>query len=217
MSIQNNLEAIRVRIDRAAASVSRSPDDVTLIVVSKTQPIEHLWEAYEAGTRNFGESRLQEALPKIEALPKDIVWHFIGNLQSNKAKRIAYAFPFVHTFCKETQLAEAEKAEHPIGAFIEVNIASEPQKSGLSPEHLDGFHAKLLKSSYVHFSGLMTIGPAGIGPEAMRPYFKDLRLMAERLGAKSISMGMSDDFEVAIQEGASHIRVGTAIFGSRNL
>jgi len=216
MSVKNRLEEIQNRIDRAAQISGRSISDVTLIAVSKTQPIESLWEAYDAGCRNFGESRLQEALPKIEALPKDVIWHFIGNLQSNKAKRIASCFPFVHTFCKETQICEAEKAEGPIQAFIEVNIASESQKSGLKPEELDGFHMKLLKSKNVHFNGLMTIGPAGLDPEAMRPFFKELRAMAEKLGAKSISMGMSDNFEVAIQEGASHVRVGTAIFGSRN-
>jgi len=215
MSIKSQLENIQTRIDLAAKSANRRPEEITLVAVSKTQPLELLQEAYALGIRHFGESRLQEALPKIEAMPKDIHWHFIGTLQSNKAKRIASVFSTVHTFCKEPQVFEADKAQHSIDGFIEVNIASEVQKSGIAPFELDELHAKLLQSKHVHFRGLMTIGPAGLEPEQMRPYFKELRSLAEGVGSESISMGMSGDFEVAIQEGASHIRIGTAIFGSR--
>jgi len=215
VSIRANLEAVRSRIETSCRSVGRDPEEVTLIAVSKNQSVHAIQEAYELGCRNFGESRLQEAVPKIAALPNDVIWHFIGVLQTNKAKRIASLFPFVHTFCKESQLSEADKAENPIEGFIEVNIADEEQKSGVHPRMLDGYHAKLIQSRHVHFRGLMSIGPADVGPDVIRSYFKELKALADKLESSSISMGMSNDFDVAIQEGASHIRIGTAIFGSR--
>ncbi len=181
----------------------------------KLHPVEELREAYDLGQRHFGESRLQEAIPKIEALPVDIVWHFIGPLQSNKARRVASLFDVIHSFCKTSQIVEADKAGTPVQGLIEVNIAEEAQKTGISPQNLDGFRADILQSSNVHFRGLMTIGPVVPDAELMRPYFRELRQQATRLGVDWLSMGMSNDFEVAIQEGASHIRVGSAIFGSR--
>jgi len=215
MSVAANLGAIHDRITAACDSVGRDPGEVTLIAVSKTKSIDAIREAYDAGQRHFGESRLQEAQPKIEALPSDIVWHFIGTLQSNKAKKIAQLFPIVHTFYNDQQLKEADKAEKPIEGFIEVNIADEPQKSGISPALVVEFQKKILQSKNIRFRGLMTIGPATLNGELIRPYFKEIRELARRTGATSISMGMSGDFEVAIQEGSTHVRVGSAIFGSR--
>lgn len=188
---------------------------VTLVAVSKTQPLSAILEAYEAGQRDFGESRLQEARSKIAEAPRDIRWHFIGTLQSNKARAVAEHFQVIHTLTNEGQLAEIKKAGMTIDGFIEVNIANEPQKGGLLRETLDGYLASVLNCRTVQFRGLMTIGPNLRDPEAMRPYFRELRQENERIGGQWLSMGMSDNFEVAIQEGASHVRVGTALFGAR--
>ncbi len=215
MDIRVGLQDVRDRIHRACDSVGRDPGSVTLIAVSKLHPVEDIQMAYDLGQRHFGESRLQEAALKIEMLPNDIVWHFIGPLQSNKAKKIASLFSVIHSFCKTGQILEADKAGSPVEGLIEVNIAEETQKTGISAQNLDGFKSDILQSSNVHFRGLMTIGPVVSDAELMRPYFRELRRHAIRLEADWLSMGMSNDFEVAIQEGASHIRVGSAIFGSR--
>ena len=217
MSIASNLEFIRARIHSACDSSQRNPNSVTLIAVSKNHPISSIREAYEAGQRHFGESRLQEALPKIESMPSDIVWHFIGTLQSNKAKKIATVFNVVHTFYNREQILEAEKAARPVECLIEVNIADEPQKAGISQQHLDEYHQFILQSRHVHFRGLMTIGPEVSKSEEIRSYFRELNRLGDQVGADWLSMGMSGDFEVAIQEGASHIRVGTAVFGPRKI
>jgi len=213
--VEENYREISDRIQTSCESVQRDPNSVTLIAVSKTFPIEAVKAAYDLGHRHFGESRLQEAQPKIENLPDDIVWHFIGGLQSNKAKKVAQLFDAIHTFDSESQLREAAKANHSIDALIEVNVAEEKQKSGILLRDLDSFHQKLLDFKLVRFRGLMTIGPATENPEQMRPYFRALREANSRLGGQWLSMGMSGDFEVAIQEGASHIRIGTALFGER--
>lgn len=189
---------------------------VTLIAVSKGVGVDQIREAYEAGHRDFGESRLQEALPKIEALPKDIQWHFIGRLQSNKAKRVASAFRIIHSLDSESQLRELGKSHFAVDGLIEVNIGEEPQKTGILPGSLDSFAKSVLECSHVRLRGLMTVGPAHPNAEEMRPYFRQLRKLAESLGPHAwLSMGMSGDFEVAIQEGATHVRVGSAIFGPR--
>lgn len=216
MDIASRLERIRGRIEIAARSVGRDPAEVTLVGVSKTVGIDAIREAYDAGQRHFGESRLQEALPKIEALPSDIVWHFVGTLQSNKAKRVAQQFGVIHTLESESQLKEMAKAGRDVDGLIEVNIADEPQKSGISVKNLEAFANSGLQYPSVHLRGLMTIGPPLRDPEAMRPFFRELRALGERVGGQWLSMGMSDDFDVAIQEGATHVRVGTAIFGSRS-
>ncbi len=216
MDIASRLDRIRERIEIAARSVGRDPSGVTLIAVSKTVDVEAIQAAYDAGQRHFGESRLQEALPKIEALPKDIVWHFVGKLQSNKAKRAAMSFAVIHTLESDSQLRELSKAGREVDGLIEVNIADEPQKSGISAKNLEAFANSGLQYPSVHLRGLMTIGPPLQDPEAMRPFFRELRMLGERIGGQWLSMGMSDDFEVAIQEGATHVRVGSAIFGSRS-
>ncbi|AIE86541.1 YggS family pyridoxal phosphate-dependent enzyme [Fimbriimonas ginsengisoli] len=210
-----NFAEIYSRIAQAAEAVDRDPASVTLIAVSKTFPVDAIRAAYDLGHRHFGESRLQEALPKIEALPEDIVWHFIGKLQSNKAKRVAQLFDVIHTIESEAQLKEIAKAGRRVDALIEVNVANEAQKSGIFPVALDLLHAKLLDFPQASFRGLMTIGPATDNPEEMRPIFRKLREENARLGGQWLSMGMSGDFEVAIQEGASHVRIGTALFGAR--
>lgn len=215
MHVARNLSSINQRIEAACESVERNPTEVTLIAVSKTFSTDAIKQAYDAGHRHFGESRLQEAQPKIEALPTDINWHFIGHLQSNKARKVAQLFKYIHTLDSESQLKEINKQDLTIQGFIEVNIANEPQKAGISPDSLDVFRQTVLSYSQVHLTGLMMIGPTVSDPEQSRLYFRQLRNHARRMGVHNISMGMSQDFDVAIQEGATHIRVGSAIFGLR--
>lgn len=189
---------------------------MTLIAVSKTVSIELIREAYDAGHRHFGESRVQEALPKIAALPGDIVWHFIGKLQSNKARRAAEAVHVLHTLENERQLIEIAKAHRTVEGFIEVNLAREPQKSGVLSENLDALIAKVADYPQVLLRGLMTVGPYEATPDEKRVLFRALKGLArEELGLVALSMGMSADYEIAIQEGSTHVRVGSAIFGDR--
>lgn len=208
------LRAIRDRIERACESVGRDPASVTLIAVSKTHPADSINALYDLGHRVFGESRLQEAIPKIEGLPSDIEWHYIGKLQSNKAKRATEYFRAIHTIESESQLRELAKGK-PIDGLVEVNIGEEPQKSGIAPELLDDFLKIVLQYDQVKFRGLMAIGPAHPNAEAMRPYFQRMFRLNERVQGEWLSIGMSQDFDVAIQEGATHVRVGTALFGER--
>lgn len=214
-NIACNLSAIREQIAEAASAVQRSPEGVTLIAVSKTVPIDGLRAAYEAGQRHFGESRLQEATPKIAAMPDDCIWHFIGPLQSNKARAVANLFHIVHTVYNERQLKEIEKSAREVDVFIEVNIAEEEQKAGILLKDIDDFHNSLIHCKQANFRGLMTIGPRVESAEESRRFFRTLNEQNARLGGQWLSMGMSGDFNVAIQEGATHVRVGSAIFGSR--
>ncbi|MGV3614928.1 MAG: YggS family pyridoxal phosphate-dependent enzyme [Fimbriimonas sp.] len=210
-----NLRAVQDRIARAAEASGRDPASVTLVAVSKTYPVDAIRAAYDLGLRHFGESRLQEAQPKIEILPGDIQWHFIGHLQSNKAKRVGQFFDVVHTLHNEGQLRELAKAGRQVDGLIEVNIAEESQKSGLPLADVAAFRKIVLDYAQVRFRGLMTIGPAVENAEQMRPYFRSLREANQAAGGSWLSMGMSHDFEVAIQEGSTHVRVGTALFGAR--
>ena len=216
MSISENLKSIQDRVVRSANNVDRDPASVTIIAASKNQPLSKLIEAYELGIRHFGESRLQEAEPKIAAMPDDITWHFIGTLQSNKAKKIANLFSVIHTLDKESQLKEIGKATGQVDVLLEVNIANEPQKSGIPVNVLDALRHQVLNYSKVHFRGLMTIGPIVEEPEMMREYYRLMKKLNDDAGGEWLSMGMSGDFEVAIQEGSTHIRIGTALFGERN-
>lgn len=214
--IADNLSRIEERIHLACERAGRNREEITLIAVSKTVPTDLIRIAYDLGVRDFGESRVQEAIPRFEALPKDIRWHFVGKLQSNKIKKIAPLGWVVHTLESQSQLTEIQKLEEPVQALIEVNIGEEPQKSGLLPEELPVFFESVLHCSNVHFLGLMAIGPQVDDPELMRPYFRKLKTLNDQLGGNWLSMGMSGDFEVAIQEGSTHIRVGTALFGVRS-
>ncbi len=210
-----SLRDVQDRIARAAEGCGRDPAEITLIAVSKTHPLEAVLEAYEAGHRDFGESRLQELIPKWEAAPRDIRWHFIGKLQSNKAKRAAQMGLILHTLESPHQIREVAKAERTIDALIEVNTTKEPQKSGVEPEALDERVAEVLRCRNVRLRGLMTLGHAHRNADQQRPFFRTLRELNMKVGGEWLSMGMSGDFEVAIQEGSTHVRVGTAIFGER--
>src|SRR5688572_22836080 len=188
MGFRENLARVQERISSSCRVAGRDPSEVTLVAVSKTYPLEAILEAYEAGQRHFGESRLQEALPKIAGVPDDVIWHFIGPLQSNKARKVAQQFDVVHTLYKESQLIEIEKSGATIDGLVEVNIGKEPQKAGLFLQNLDDFVKSAIQCSSVQFRGLMTIGPALDNPDAMRPYFSALREANERLGGQWLSM-----------------------------
>lgn len=215
MPIEANLRAIQEKIARSCDSAGRDPSSVTLIAVSKTVPVDLIREAYDCGVRDFGESRWQEAQGKLDQLPGDVTWHFIGKLQSNKAKRVAVRFPVVHTVESEGQVAEMEKAGRSCQALIELNLAREPQKGGIFVENLDSLVQRLLSCNHVRFRGLMTIGPLVTDPEQSRSLFRELAEVGKACNADWLSMGMSADYDVAIQEGATHVRVGSALFGER--
>ncbi len=215
MALKENLVDIRGRIDRACEKAGRDPSSVQLIAITKTVSAEVIRQAYDLGLRHFGENRLQEALPKIESLPSDIVWHFVGKLQSNKARRAAERFDAIHTIESPSQVREIAKAGRQIDALIEVNVAREPQKAGIFPESLDALHQQVLECNCVRFRGLMTVGPVTPDPEMSRPVFRSLAELGRRIGAEWLSMGMSADYDVAIQEGSTHVRIGTALFGGR--
>ncbi|MBI1333489.1 MAG: YggS family pyridoxal phosphate-dependent enzyme [Armatimonadetes bacterium] len=208
-------QAVLDEIARNCDLVGRDPASVTLIAASKTQPADIVRKLYDLGHLHFGESRLQELIPKAETLPPDIVWHFIGKLQSNKLRRAAEICDVIHTIETESQVKEISKLSKPIQVLIEVNTANEPQKSGILEKSLDEFHNCVIQSDLAIFRGLMTIGPIVREAEDSRPYFEKLRRLNEKVGGDWLSMGMSKDFGVAIQEGATHVRVGTSLFGER--
>lgn len=210
-----SLASVRDRIARACESAGRDPASVTLVAVTKTVDIDRIRAVYDQGHRVFGENRLQEALPKTEALPDDIQWHFIGKLQSNKARAVAEVFQVVHTLENERQLTEIGKASRAIDGLVELNLGLEAQKAGILPENLDKTITLVQQCSNVRFRGLMTVGPLTSDPEGNRPLFRLMSELGRKVGAEWLSMGMSADLEAAIQEGSTHVRVGTAIFGER--
>ena len=216
MTPAQRFAAVEERIARACEAAGRDPASVALVAVSKTYPVEAIRALYDLGQRRFGESRLQEALPKVDAMPNDVEWHFIGRLQSNKAKRAASAFDVLHTLESEAQLREVEKAGRIVEGFVEVNLAGEAQKGGVPLEKAAWFAEKVVQSPYVRFRGLMAVGPAGLPDEALRPLYRRLASESARLGGDGLSLGMSGDLEAAIAEGATHVRVGTALFGARD-
>jgi hypothetical protein len=228
-SIKENIETIHERMAKAAKRAGRDPDSVKLVAVSKRQSVELIQEAIDAGQKLFGENFIQEAQEKITVLPEDITWHFIGHLQSNKAKNAAGLFGAIETIDRlklahalEKQLAAMNKK---LSIFIQVNIGREPQKSGVLPEDIEPLLRQLESLNHLTVKGLMTMPPYFSNQEQVRPYFRKMRQLANNLqekkllgknGEVGLSMGMSGDFEAAIEEGATLIRVGTALFGSRS-
>jgi len=213
--MRSRVDRIEAEIEAAAVSVGRKRHEVTLIAVSKTVPVEQIQQAYDLGVRHFGESRLLEALPKIDQLPSDIIWHYIGRIQTNKARKIVEAFDVVHAFDSPRQVECVTQSQRAVDGLIAVNLAEEPQKSGVFAERLDEMCNVLAKCRAVRFRGLMTIGRLVSNPEESRDDFRRLANLGRQVGAEWLSMGMSADFAVAIQEGSTHIRVGSAIFGLR--
>jgi pyridoxal phosphate enzyme (YggS family) len=218
-TIPQRIADARARIAAACARAGRSPDDVTLIAVTKGFGPDAVLAAIAAGVRDIGENRVQEAQAKRNALPDlppDVRWHMIGHVQTNKAGSVATLFDTIHSV-DSIRLAEAisRRAPRPMPAFLEVNVADEATKSGLSLAELPSAHAAISRLPNIDLRGLMTVAPIAASPEAVRPVFRRLADEARRLGLRDLSMGMSDDFEVAIEEGATHVRLGRALFGER--
>jgi pyridoxal phosphate enzyme (YggS family) len=224
--IAERVAAVRERIARAAERASRPPESVTLVAVSKTHPAEAVREAFAAGVRDFGENRVQEAEPKIAATGElGARWHLVGHLQTNKARKAAALFGLVQSIDSlelAQKLARAgEEAGRTIRGLVEVDLAGEASKFGLPEAELMPALRQLRGSAGLRLEGLMVLPPFLQDPGALRPFFRRLRelrdqaLDEELVAAGELSMGMSHDFETAIEEGATLVRVGTAIFGER--
>ncbi len=223
IALQQDLEAgverVRERIARACQRTGRDPDSVTLVAVTKGQPVEAIRAAYSAGLRHFGENRIQEAVPKIEAAKAsgvEATWHLVGHLQSNKARAAAADFDVIHSVDSPRLLSRLDgAAPAPRDVLLQVNVAAEPQKQGVAPDEVEALVETAREAANLRLRGLMTIAPMVADPEDVRPVFRDLRKLAEGVALTELSMGMTDDFEVAIEEGATLVRVGRAIFGER--
>lgn len=226
--IPENLKTIHERINKAATKAGRSPDAITLIAVSKRKPTAMIKEALAAGQEDFGENYLQEAKEKIIELSGQGHFHFIGSLQSNKAKDAATLCDMIHTVDRLKLAKELNKyaraADKILPILIQVNVGREEQKGGVLPEEAEGLVAMMQDFKHLEIRGLMTMPPYRANPEEVRPFFAELRELGQKLQKKGLianncplelSMGMSGDFEAAIAEGATLIRVGTAIFGTR--
>ena len=224
-----NIQTLRERIAMAAGACGRSPDEITLLAISKTFPKEIISEAVEAGLRRFGENRVQEAENKIPLVPKEpkLEWHLVGHLQSNKARRAAELFDVIHSLDSKKLAAKLNQACGDLGktlsVLLQIDLGEEETKFGVPPSQIRELVASVSESSHIRLDGLMAIPPFFENPESVRPYFVKLREWKDRLeseqpgclGRQHLSMGMSHDFEIAIQEGATIVRIGTAIFGSR--
>ena len=226
--VTENLNQVRENIKAACEAAGRDPKEVTLIAVSKTKPVHMLQEAYDAGARVFGENKVQEITDKYPQLPKDIQWHMIGHLQRNKVKYLIGKVVLIHSV-DSLRLAEqieheAAKADIVMPVLIEVNVAEEESKFGTTSEAAMQLVEAVSKLPHIKIRGLMTIAPFTDNPEDNRIYFRKLKQLSVDIKSKNIdnvdmdelSMGMTGDYEVAIEEGATMVRVGTSIFGKRN-
>jgi hypothetical protein len=231
MSIAENIAEVQERIAAAAKIAGRNPEEITLMAVSKTFPADAIHEAYAAGLRVFGENRVQEFAGKVDALRDlgDAEWHMIGHLQTNKAGKAAELFDAVDSVdssrMAEKLNASAKSAKKTLSVLIEINVGGERAKSGVAPDsdELEKILQGASRWEHLQIRGLMTIPPYSEDPQRARPYFQELRKIRNsiaarkvpRIGTQVLSMGMSHDFEVAIEEGATCVRLGTAIFGER--
>jgi pyridoxal phosphate enzyme (YggS family) len=224
-NLPENIGYVRDRIARVAAQCERSVDSVTLIAVSKGQPATQLDKAARLGLRHFGESYLQEALEKMQVVSeRDITWHFIGGLQANKTRSVAENFAWVHSVDR-LRIAERLSAQRPyhaplLNVCVQVNVGGELSKGGASPEDVPALIEGIAKLERLKLRGLMCLPPEEEEQDRQRYWFAQLRTLFDSLnqsgaGLDTLSMGMSGDFEAAIREGATHVRVGTAIFGPR--
>lgn len=225
--VAQRLAAVRRRIESACRHAGRSPSEVTLVGASKRQPLERLQEAFEAGLSVFGENIVQETEEKKPALPESIEWHLLGPLQSNKTQRAAELFDVIHSVDRLKILRRlnrhAEELEKRIPCFAEILLGGEESKHGFPPARLEEVLEAFDNAPHLELLGLMSIPPPADDPEDSRPWFVRLRELSQRAAEMwhgpwpgKLSMGMSDDFEVAIEEGATHVRVGTALFGPRD-
>lgn len=227
MSLANNLADVQKRIRQAALRAGRNPDGIKLIAVSKTKPAEMIREIYDAGVRDFGENKVQEITAKAPVLPDDISWHMIGHLQRNKVKQVIDKACLIHSV-DSMRLAlqisgDAVKSGITVPVLLEVNIAGEESKYGFTAEETLRILPDIAALPGIFVRGLMTSAPFVENPEENRQYFRLMKQLCVDLKAQNIdntnmdclSMGMTNDFEVAVEEGATHVRVGTAIFGER--
>jgi pyridoxal phosphate enzyme (YggS family) len=225
--IAANLEAVRTSISTVCERVGRDPASVTLVGVTKTHGFEVIEAALAVGVTNLGENRVQEFVPKAEAareaeLPVD--WHFIGHLQRNKARQVMPHLGTLHSLDSEALVAECAKrwesgnrptSGRPIRCYLEVNVAGEAQKHGVAPDQIEALLTESSGCDALDVVGLMTVAPRVNNPEQVRPVFRQLRELAEAHGLDGLSMGMTDDYEIAIEEGATVLRIGRAILGAR--
>ena len=217
--VAHNLERVREQIQAAVARAGRKPEDVTLVAISKTVEPERLEAAVAAGQTLFGESRLQEARAKIPLVSSRARWHMVGHLQTNKARDAVALFELIHSVDSVKLAVElnkwAERAGKTQAILLEVNASGEGSKFGLKPEDLDATLGEINKLSRLEVQGLMTIAPFRDNVEEVRPCFRRLRELRDRAGLRELSMGMTHDFGIAIEEGATMVRLGTAVFGER--
>lgn len=226
--VEKNISEVKKRISEAAKAAGRNENEVTLIAVSKTKPVEMIKEAYDTGIRDFGENKVQEIMEKYPLLPSDIRWHLIGHLQTNKVKYIIDKVCMIHSV-DSLKLAEeisrqAVKHNVTVDILIEVNVAAEESKFGVRPEDAIDLCRDISTLPGIRIRGLMTVAPFTSDPEENRPVFCALRQLFVDIDGKNIdnvcmdclSMGMSNDYTVAIEEGATFVRVGTSIFGQRD-
>lgn len=226
--IKENIAMVEEKVKKACEKSGRNNAEVTLIAVSKTKPNEMIEEAYEYGTREFGENKAQEMKLKYEVLPKDIQWHYIGHLQTNKVKYVVGRAAMIHSVdsirLAEEISHESVKKDVMSKILLEVNVAEEESKFGLKREEVEEAVRMISKLPQIQICGLMTIAPFVENQEENRKIFRDLKQLLVDINSKNIdnidmnvlSMGMTGDYEVAIEEGATHVRVGTGIFGERN-
>src|ERR1700730_3469856 len=222
-SVGENLQAVRQSIARSAERAGRDPNEIVLVAVTKTFPVERIREALGVGLRILGENRVQEALPKIDEIgPANVDWHLIGHLQTNKVKFIDGRFRMVQSL-DGVALVEAldRRIQSPLDVLVEVNVAEDPQKTGVLPADLEAMVHAVSAAQHLRLRGLMTVAPMVPDPEGVRPVFRQLRSLRDRTSQQLgvalpvLSMGMTDDYAIAVEEGATMLRLGRALFGPR--
>lgn len=223
--IKNNLEIINEKIKKAALKVNRNPQEIKLVAVTKIATIEQIKEAISAGVEIIGENKIQEAKEKYQILTADIEWHLVGHLQTNKVKYAIEIFDLIHSVDSIKLAKEIDRRSLQFGmitnVLVEVNVSGEETKYGIKPEEVKPFLKEISEFSRIKVRGLMTIAPIAKDKEKVRPYFRKLSELSKEIKSKNIknvemdylSMGMSEDFEVAIEEGANMVRIGRGIFG----
>ena len=228
MSVCDNYKSVEEKVIQACKRAGRDPSEVTLIAVSKTKPISMIEELLPLGVRDFGENKVQELTEKAEILSPEIRWHMIGHLQRNKVKYVVDKACLIHSVdslrLAEEISKEAGKKNRTASVLLEVNVAGEESKFGIAPEEALPLAKEIAGLPHIQIKGLMTIAPYTEDPENNRNFFRDLRKLSVDIAQENIdnvtmtvlSMGMTGDYEVAIEEGATHVRVGTGIFGERN-
>jgi pyridoxal phosphate enzyme (YggS family) len=215
--LKTNIENVRLRIEKAAKKAGRRPSDIKIICVTKEATASQIFEAMSLGLAEFGENRVKDAMLKHRALSDNAAWHMIGHLQTNKVKDAVSIFSLIHSV-DSAKLAEridkeAEKINKIQNVLLEVNVSGEDTKFGMPAEELDSMLGITKSLSHIKVCGLMAMTPLTDNPENSRKYFVKLKALAEKTGLKGLSMGMSQDYEVAVEEGATMVRVGRAIFG----